>query len=75
MKPLNIAMGLLIGFAVMVAIGSCEYPDLVQIEAHKQETIAAAKIEAHKRAVRLREAGLLEQSNQLMAPCCQMTEK
>jgi hypothetical protein len=65
-------------FIVLVIIIGCylgmAYDDQMQvrrIEAHKQETIAAAKAEAHKKAVAMREAGLFERSNALMFPCCQ----
>jgi hypothetical protein len=35
----------------------------------------AAKALAHRKAVRLREAGLIHDANQMVWPCCQMVEK
>ena len=53
-----------------------DVPDLVaaqkkEVAVAKVESLADAKAAAHRKAVVMREAGLFEQSNALMYPCCQ----
>jgi hypothetical protein len=44
-------------------------------ELHKQEAIAAARLDAHKKAVAMREAGLLDEANRMMYPVAQVSGK
>ena len=74
----NFTLSVLGVIFVVVAFLLLSNDDLQQqerVEAHKAETIAAARLAAHERANQLRKDGLLDRANAMLAPCCQAVAK
>ena len=74
MNPLDYAMSALIVFALLCIAGKMDQDDAQVIAAHKSETVAAARQEAHEKAVRLRHDGLLDDANRMLWPIGQAHE-
>jgi hypothetical protein len=63
-------------WSIIGALIVCATYAIVQtLDDQRTDDMQAAKALAHRKAVRLREAGLIHDANQMVWPCCQMVEK
>jgi uncharacterized membrane protein len=65
-----IALTLILGMAYGL-MGTSDLNEQARAERHKAETIAAARLVAHKKAQELRNAELLDDANRMMYPIAQ----
>ena len=71
-KPFIIAAGIIALILVYGYMGRLDMQDQEQAAQHTAWIKAKAREDAHRKAVRMYERGLIEQANALVYPCCQV---
>lgn len=74
-STLNDALAAMLVCAALIGVGTQDYRDQAKLEAHKKETIAAARKAAKERAHELREDDLIKQANSMMSPLAQVPSR